>query len=235
MHARTLATAALAVLAGVVGSAQAQIVDITQPGTTLASVLGRQFIVGDKLFTMPANAFGSSEFNASNIMISALTTPNPNVGVGFRLTGGFNDAPGNGASDFILSYSVEILPQFVAQGLRFTGAHLRFNGSATGAGSYARVDETVMNANNIVLGNHSVWAIGGGTSDHEDIFTSVQGLTRLNLVKDVQFFANGTTGTAGASFVDQVFNQTVLIPLPTTAGLALLGLGGIAVRRRRNR
>jgi hypothetical protein len=208
-------------------------VDITQPGTTLASVMGRQFIVGDKLFTMPANGFASAQFNASQIFISAMTTPNPNVGVGFRLTGAFNDAPGNGASDFVLSYSVEILPEFIAQGMRFTGANLRFNGAATGAGSFARVDETVMNGNNIVLGNHSVWSIPGETPRFEDIFTSVQGLTKLNLVKDVQFFANGANGTAAASFVDQVFNQVQIIPLPTTAGLAFAGLTGLAVRRRR--
>jgi hypothetical protein len=65
------------------------------------------------------------------------------------------------------------------------------------------------------------------------VFTSVAGLTKLNLVKDVQFFANGDNGTATASFVDQVFNQVQIIPLPTTAGLAFAGLTGLAVRRRR--
>jgi hypothetical protein len=232
MSTRNLTAAAIVVLAGAAGAAHAQLVDISQPNTTLAQVLGRQFIVGDKLFTMPANAFGSADFNANSIIISPLTTPNPNLGVGFRLTGAFNDAPGGVGTDFVLSYSVEILPDFIAQGMRFTGANLRFNGSATGNGSFARVDETVLDGNNNVLGNHSVWAIGGGTSRFEDTFTSVAGMTKLNLVKDVQFFANGSTGTAAASFVDQVFNQ-VVIPLPSTAGLAFAGLAGLAIRRRR--
>ena len=233
MQTRSIA-AVLVGVAGFVGAAQAQLVDITQPNTTLAQVLGRQFIVGDKLFTMPANAFGSAFFNANQIFITPLTTPDPNTGVGFRLTGAFLDAPGGNGTDFVLSYSVEILPDFIAQGMRFTGANLRFNGAATGDGSFARVDETVMNANNQVLGNHSVWAIGGGTTRLEDVFTSVNGLTKLNLVKDVQFFANGSAGTATASFVDQVFNQVQIIPLPTTAGLALAGLTGLAVHRRRH-
>jgi hypothetical protein len=229
---KKIIAAVLVSVAGLAGTATAQLVDISQPNTTLAQVLGRQFIVGDKLFTMPANAFGSANFNASQIFISPVTTPNPNVGVGFRLTGAFNDAPGGAGTDFVLSYSIEILPQFIAQGLRFTDAQLRFNGSATGNGSFARVDETVMNANNQILGNHSVWAIGGGTTRLDDHFLSVRGLTKLNLVKDVQFFANGSTGTAAASFVDQVFSQ-VVIPLPTTGALAAAGLGALAIRRRR--
>jgi hypothetical protein len=229
---KKILAAVLVSAAGLTGAAHAQLVDITQPNTTLASVLGRQFIVGDKLFTMPSNAFQSVAFNANQVFISPMTTPNPNVGVGFRLTGAFNDAPGGGGTDFVLMYSVEILPQFIAQGMRFTGANLRFNGSATGNGSFARVDETVMDGNNRILGNHSVFAIGGGASDLEDVFESVDGFTKLNLVKDVQFFANGANGTAAASFVDQVFNQ-VVIPLPTTAGLAAAGMLGLAVRRRR--
>lgn len=229
---KKILAAVLVSAAGLASTAQAQLVDISQPNTTLSSVLGRQFIVGDKLFTMPTNAFQSADFNASQVFISPLTTPNPNVGVGFRLTGAFNDAPGGLGTDFVLQYTVEILPQFIAQGLRFTDANLRFNGSATGNGSFARVDETVMNANNNILGNHSVWAIGGGSTRLEDHFLSVLGLTKLKLVKDVQFFANGANGTAGASFVDQVFSQ-VVIPLPTTGALAAAGLGALAIRRRR--
>ncbi|HYE60385.1 MAG TPA: hypothetical protein VD997_00180 [Phycisphaerales bacterium] len=229
---KKILAAVLVSAAGLASTAQAQLVDISQPNTTLASVIGRQFIVGDKLFTMPANAFQSADFNASQIFISPLSTPNPNVGVGFRLTGAFNDAPGGVGTDFILQYTVEILPQFIAQGMRFSGADLRFNGSATGNGSFARVDETVMNVNNQILGNHSVYAIGGGASDHQDTFASVLGMTKLKLVKDVQFFANGPTGTAAASFVDQAFNQ-VVIPLPTTGALAAAGLGALAIRRRR--
>jgi hypothetical protein len=231
MNTRSLAVVIVAV-AGCVGAANAQLVDITQPGTTLAQVIGRQFRVGDKLFTMPANAFQSAFFNANQVFISPQTTSNPNVGVGFRLTGAFNDAPGGGGTDFVLMYSVEIVPEFIAQGMRFTDATLRFNGAATGNGSFSRVDETVLDANNRMLGNHSVWAIGGGTTRLEDHFMSVRGFTKLNLVKDVQFFANGSNGTASASFVDQVFSQ-VVIPLPTTGAMGLAGLSLLAVRRRR--
>ncbi len=226
--------AAACVLSTVTGMAHAQLVDITQPNTTLASVLGHQFRVGDKLFTVPTNAFTSDVFNASQVFISPLTTGDPNVGVGFRLSGNFAAAVGSGVSDFQIAYTIEIAPEFVAQGLRFTGAGLAFNGSATGLGSFARVDETVLDGNNNnVLGNHSVFAVGaGGPTVLSDTFTSVRGYTRLNLVKDVQFFANGVNGTANASFVDQTFNQ-VAIPLPSTAALAFFGISGVALRRRR--
>jgi hypothetical protein len=228
--------AVCAVAGAVVQTARADIIDITQPNVTLQQVLGNQFRVGDKLFTVAANGFASSRFSANQIIISAITNANPLSGQGFRLSGSFNDPPGDAAgSEFVLSFGVDILPEFAAQGFRFSDLDLRFNGAATGAGSFARVDETALNGNNQVLGNRSVFALGGGEShleDHFDFPDVAPGLTHLNIVKDVQFFANGADGSATASFVDQSFSQFV-IPLPTGAAMTLAGMAAIAVRRRR--
>jgi hypothetical protein len=228
----------LVALAAFTGAARANIIDITQPGVTLAQVLGNQFQVGDKLFTVAANGFNSSVFSANQIFISAVVNNDPITGQGFRLTGAFHDTPGDSnGSEFVISYSVDIVPSFIAQGYRFNNVDLRFNGAAAGTGSFARVDETVMNGNNQTQGVGSVYALGGGASSFEDPIGLPHdngGLTHLNVVKDVQFFANGPNGAASASFVDQAFGQFVTaIPLPTGAGMGALGLLIVGVRRRR--
>jgi hypothetical protein len=225
-------------LAACAGAASADIIDITRPGTTLQQVLGNQFRVGDKIFSVASNGFNSSVFNASQIFISPVVNADPITGQGFRLTGAFHDVPGdNVGSEFVLAFSVDIAPEFIAQGYRFDNVQLRFNGAAAGSGSFSRVDETVLNGNNQNVGNGTVFANGGGASDFEDIvaLARASGLTHLNMVKDVQFFANGANGSASASFVDQAFGQFITqgIPLPTAAGLGALGLGIVCARRRR--
>jgi hypothetical protein len=215
----------------VASRASAALIDITPQGTTLAQVVGNQFMVGDKLFSVPSNGFQSVAFDPSQIFISPLVNGDPMTGQGFRLTGAMKDPPGGGGSDFVLKYTVQVDPNFVAQGYRIDDADLRFNGAATGDGSYSRVDETLLDSNNNILVNKSVYAYGGGTpylDDHSDLAP----ITLINVVKDVQFFANGADGTASASFVDQSFSQTV-IPLPTAAGIAAAGLGILAGARRR--
>src|SRR5580765_7667206 len=136
-------------LAACTGAARADIIDITQPGTTLQRVLGNQFRVGDKIFSIASNGFNSSVFNANQIFISPVVNNDPITGQGFRLTGAFHDVPGNNTgSEFVIAFSVDIAPEFIAQGYRFDNVQLRFNGAATGNGSFSRVDETVLNGNN---------------------------------------------------------------------------------------
>jgi len=233
---RQALAASVIVVAAIAGTARADLIDITQPNTTLQQVLGHQFRVGDKIFTVAANGFNSSVFNASQIFISPVVNGDPLTGQGFRITGSFNDIPGNATgSEFVLAFGVDIAPEFISQGYRFDGVDLRFNGAATGTGSYSRVDETVMNGNNQTLGVRSVFALGGGASQLQDHFAAshTPGLTHLNIVKDVQFFAAGANGVASASFVDQAFGQFIIAPLPSGAGLGLAGLGMLAIRRRR--
>jgi hypothetical protein len=219
------------------GAASAQtMVDITQPGVTLADVIGRQFQVGDKIFTMGSNAFQSDQFTANQIFISAIMNADPMTGMGFRLTGAFNDlnTSDQDPSGFMLSYTVDVSPDFAAQGWRITEGQLRFNGSASGTGSFARVDETMRAAGDMLIGSGHVEASAAGPNTFEHRFVPSESLTHISVVKDVRFFANGDSGTATASFVDQAFGQTmVIIPLPGTAGLGMAGLGLVALRRRR--
>jgi hypothetical protein len=229
------ALAAAAAIGAWSSQARADIIDITQPNVHLSAVLGNQFIVGDKIFTVAANGFASSRFSASNITISALNGASP----GFRLSGAFNDTPGDATgSEFVLSFNVAIRPEFLAQGFRLSGVTATFDGAAGGSGSFSRVDETVLNgSNNQLLANGSVFAMGNGATHLTDTSSfGPPGFTSFNIVKDVQFFANGANGSATASFVDQLFNQIggSSIPLPSGAGMALVGMSILAVRRRRN-
>ncbi|HYE60384.1 MAG TPA: hypothetical protein VD997_00175 [Phycisphaerales bacterium] len=235
MHRKAVAGAVLMALS-LAGAASAQtMIDIDQPGMTLANVLGHSFRVGDKIFTFTQNSFLSDQFNANQIFISSFQNADPMTGVGFRLTGAFNDlTPGDlDPSGFMLTYSVTVAPEFAAQGYRLTHGQLRFNGAATGAGSFARVDETMRTAADMLIGTGNVQATEGGPNVYGHDFVSSEPVTHINVVKNVRFFAAGEGGTASASFVDQGFGQTVIIPLPGTAGLGLAGLGLVALRRRR--
>ncbi|MEM7754029.1 MAG: hypothetical protein AAF297_00155 [Planctomycetota bacterium] len=230
---KRIAVAMLGAIGAPTGWAAASVVDISGPGTTLRDVLdgGGQFRVADKLFTV--TDFFSVAFDASAIGISPLDFGL--AGRGFRLSDAWADVPGDTtASDFTLSYMVEIVddPDTTVDesNFRIVDNRLDFDGFATSDGSFARVDETVLDEFGNFLGEKSVFANGDGTSLFEDrIDFGLPGFSKLNIVKDAQFFVPLGTGTAGASFIDQTFSQ---IPAPGPLAVVLAGLG-VATRRRR--
>ena len=207
---------------------------------SLASIMAsndRQVHIGDKTFTF--GSYTSSVFPVTNVFISGFIANNPLQGIGFDITGGFGDVvPGDTSiSEFNILYNVEVQPAFLMQGYRLKDVGLVFNGSATGAGSYARVDESVFDFNappgQNLLTTLAATAIAGSTPNLQDFRDfSPATYTKFQVNKDVKFFANGTGGTASASFIRQSFSQ-VIIPAPGAAAIA--GIGGlICLRRRRN-
>ena len=234
---RAFAAAGLAAFAG---SAQGVIVLNNGDSRPLAVIIGpnnpdRQIQIGDKLFTFIS--WTSVAFPTSGVSISAFIASNPLLGTGFDITGGFGDVIPNDTtiSEFNLRYTVEILPAFIALGFRIIDSELTFNGNATGPGSYARVDESILNFNGVpgqnLVTTSSVFAFGSNPQanllqDHR-IF-GPPGYTKLEVNKDVQFFANQPGGTATASFVRQSFSQ-----VPSPGGAALFGIAGLLVARRR--
>jgi uncharacterized protein (TIGR03382 family) len=195
----------------------------------------RQVNIGDKTFTF--ETYTSVSFNPANIAVVGFISPNPLVGTGFDLNGGFGDlVPGDAnISEFNIRFTVEVQPAFAALGYRITDVGLVFNGAATGAGSYARVDESVFNYNGIpgqnLIASASAFAFGSGVPADQlqaSVVWGAPGYTKIEVNKDVQFFANGAGGSSSASFVRQSFSQ---IPAPGT--MALLGVAGLIIGRRR--
>jgi hypothetical protein len=194
-----------------------------------------QVIVGDKLFTFVT--YTSVSFPASGIAVTGYIAANPLTGTGFDLTGGFSDTnPGDAVvPEFNVRYTVEVLPAYLAQGYRITDSELTFNGAASGAGSYARVDETLLNyfgqpGQNLIT-TAQAWAYGVNppANQLQDYHTfGPPGYSKIEVDKDVQFFAHGTGSTASASFVRQSFSQ-----IPTPGAFGLLALAGVVVGTRR--
>ncbi len=235
MSSRTLFWAAAIGLAAVTSSVSQAAITLTngqsvQLSTVLASA-DHQVLIGDKAFTF--NSYTSVQFPATSVFVTGFIAPVPNDGIGFDITGGFGDTqPGDATTArFTLGYTVDIQASFLAQGYRLKDIGLAFNGSSNGAGSFARVDETVMNGATTLatLAANNIFGQTAVLQDYRDF--SPANYTQFTVSKDVKFFAAGASDSASASFVRQTFSQTI-VPAPGSA--ALLGLGGlVAVRRRR--
>jgi len=240
MSSRALrALAAAAGLASCAASAPAVITlnnGDTVPLTQILNSNDRQVQINDKLFTFVA--YTSAQFPAAGLSITAFVAPVPTQGIGFDIVGGFGDTPGDTTiSEFNLRYTVEVLPAFIAQGYRIYDSELAFDGAANVPGSYSRVDESILNffgqPGQNLIANSSVYAYGSGTPlpyrQDRQVF-GPPGYTKLELDKDVQFFANGADGSSSASFVRQSFSQIV----PAPGSICIVGIGAlIAARRKR--
>lgn len=245
-HARASALALPALLAilAPMTAADASIVLNNGESVNLAALLAptsdRQFIIGDKRFTF--ESFGSDVFNPASFSVIAFVSQNPNqyglYNIGFDLVGPFGDGtPGSeDLHEMNLQYTVEVLPEYYAMGVRLCDVGLTFNGSAGGTGSFSRVDETVFDLDsNQFLGQLSAFDFAGpprvtDLNEHVD-FCEVfggPGYRAFEVNKDLKFFAATASGFSTASFVRQEFSQ-----VPAPGAIALLGTAGLLAARRR--
>lgn len=233
-----LPLAAIAIAAAA-GSAQAVFVLENGGQVNLAAVLNsndRSFQVGDKLFKVVT--YTSAALPASILTVTGFISFNPLDGIGFDLTGGMGDQPGDtDIADINIRYTIEILPDAYAAGFRITDVGLAFNGAASGTGSYARVDESIFDFFGIpglnLLDTRAVFANAGPPpsarlQDFAFLPDPINGYRKLEIIKDIQFQAVGTAGTSSASFVRQSFSQ-----IPTPGGSLLAGVAGMILFRRR--
>jgi MYXO-CTERM domain-containing protein len=228
-----LAAVTLAMFAG---SAHAVFVLGNGDSVTLAQLQNssdHQFQVMDKLFTILT--YTSATVSPNDVSVTGFISANPQDGIGFDLTGGFGDVPGDGQiTDMNLHYTVEVVNPQLSQGIRIKDLGLTFNGTAVGTGSFARVDELVFDPNAPtgmdLVGSRHVFANAGppATSQQQDAQTFASTYSKLEVNKDIQFFAVGDNSQAAASFVRQSFSQT-----PTPGGVALAGIAGLLLARRR--
>jgi hypothetical protein len=236
---RNAASLALVLALAGAGSASASVVVLGNGDSIILDDLidaGGQFIVDDKLFTI--ESWRSDVFNAGTISIIGFIALNPNEygfrNIGFDIVGPFGDGtPGNTeVHEGNLQYTVEVLPQYYQQGVRIHDARLTFNGSAGNPGSFARVDESLFDADtNSFLGQLEVF-YNANTPPQiqmtDEVVFGLPGYRALEVNKDLKFFSPTAEGFSTASFIRQEFSQ-----IPAPGALALLGAAGLAARRRR--
>lgn len=214
--------------AGLSCGASAAVIDITGGNVTMNQLVGNSFIVGDKEFFIDFY----TPFGIPGNQVTVRPVDFGLNGIGFDLVGGWNDPPGDpNNTGFNLGYRVQIRAPFAAQGFRIVDAHLAFNGTASGPGSFAKVAESMFNqANGAPLGNMLVFADGGMPQGQWVLNQSIvfAPVLEINVIKNFQLFANGANGTATTSFIRQTFSQ-----IPTPGGAALLCVAGLAAARRR--
>jgi len=149
---------------------------------------------------------------------------------GFQIASGLAATAPGSFIDGVLQYVVYTLDG----GASLTGLSLNTNGTSTGTG-LASVSENfcpggTSTVNCSGLRNISVQSVGGSLSQSA-IYGSV---SRLAVSKDINVSA-GADGTATTSLVNNQFSNGSPVPEPGTLSLLglSLGLGGIAVSRRR--
>ena len=239
-----LALPALLAILAPATAADASIVLTNGQSVNLAALLAptsdRQFIIGDKRFTF--ESFGSDVFDPANFSVIAFVSQNANqyglYNIGFDLVGPFGDGtPGSeDLHEMNLQYTVEVLPEYYAMGVRLCDVGLTFNGSAGGTGSFSRVDETVFDLDtNQYLGQLSAFDFAGpprvtDLNEHVDFceLFGGPGYRAFEVNKDLKFFAATAASYSTASFVRQEFSQ-----VPAPGAIALLGTAGLLAARRR--
>ncbi|MEM1165210.1 MAG: hypothetical protein AAGI30_02855 [Planctomycetota bacterium] len=226
MH--VLNTAVVAALTAIAGTADAVIIDISAGDQTVADLLGNSFVVDDKLFEI--NFYASTTVDPSELFFVPVDFGL--AGRGFDLLFGLADPPGDAAvTGFTLEYDVTVINP--NDNFLIVDNILQFNGFASGPGSIAEVNETVIdNTDGSLIGEKTVFAEGAlpmGDWVLEDRLV-FGGRRSLNIVKDFLLFAPNPSDVADASFIRQTFSQ-----VPTPASLGLLAgacvLAGCSRRR----
>jgi hypothetical protein len=241
--AASLATLLLATLlaVGPTSPAGAALIDLTPTGGVNSNtsvplddlldgdVMG--ILVGDKIFT----GFNYSRIGdmppADDVLVLGFQDPSGNWGISFH--GVFMDLPGNGASDALIRFIVEVAPEQLAQGVRISDAHIFLGGVGVGENSSFIVDESFLDLDNTMHVFKS--SINGGGEQLSDWTYFDPWQEKLFVTKDIlAFAADNATLQARATVIDQSFSQDV-IPEPAALLLASIGLAACGLRRPRRR
>ena len=148
----------------------------------------------------------------------------PNFGLSFH--GTFIDLPGDGPSDALLRFTVEVSPEAAARGFRISDAHLFVGGIGLGDDSFFSVDESFAQ-NDQSMSVFASTLVGPRDQKLSDWVFFDELHEKLRVSKDIFAIAGDTNQPARATVIDQSFSQEI-IPEPATLGLMFMGLLGIA-------
>ncbi|MFI4861872.1 MAG: PEP-CTERM sorting domain-containing protein [Phycisphaerales bacterium JB063] len=178
--------------------------------------------VGDKLFSNFDYAATGDMPDADNINVIEYTDSDGNFGIRFQA--GFFDLPGGGSSDALITFDVTVLDP----NRMISGAHLAGNPDVlggNGGSSFGGITETFLTGN--TSDSLSIFATQDSAVLADWVFFDTPTST-LSVQKNITLFADDDAVATTLSFVDQTFTQ-----IPEPGSLALIGLGGLALLRRR--
>ena len=221
-------TAGLALSLGLAGDSLAQGTTVLDSGILLSELIANDgtITVGDKEFSDFSYAATGDAPPATGVNVFGIIDEIGNFGLRFQ--GGFFDAPGDGASDSLITYLITVTDPNNA----IIGARMQGNTDIVGNGngpSFATVTDTFLPQ--VTDENLTIFESRAEGVDLDNSLFFGTSFTVLNAQKDILMFAADGDVATTVSFVDQTYYQ---IPEPTS--LALLGLGAaMTMRRRRDR
>ncbi len=170
---------------------------------------GGSIVSGDKEFS--EFTYASTGDMPTADRVNVILHQDADMNFGLRFQGGFLDLPGNGASDALITYKVNVTDP----GRMITGAHIAANvvSPPDGTGTITESFLPIFNATDEVLRIPTV----DGLNTDSIVFPDA--LSELTVQKNILLSARDD-GQVDMSFVDQTFEQ---VPEPVSAAMLIAG------------
>jgi len=200
---------------------------------SLASLLNGEVVgvtVGDKTFDEFFYSNLGDMPDAADVQVFGFMDEADNFGISFH--GSFIDLPGDGSSDALLRFTVQVSTEEAENGFRISDAHLFAGGIGVGEDSVFVIDESFQQ-NNSTMSVFATTLDGQLETKLSDWTFFEENHTRLRVTKDIfALTADGSNLPARTTIIDQSFSQEFIVPEPATLGLVAMALLGIAIGKR---